>query len=351
VAVSERPQGPGLLDPPARAGYYLHGPERAWLRVYLPALRDRVAREAGSREAAPVVHVEGEDAWQRAAAEARRFGLERHRLVVARPTGVPERAAVTALAQALASPAPGVVLVVVEPEWSGRERPGARLAPLRKGPQALEMVPLDASRAGSFLLTYGRRLGLQVEPEAARELWVRTGETLETCLTELEKFAASLPTPVVTVDAVRTLTPAADEASVFPVGDAVLRGDVAGALAAAEQALARGQSAFGLVGYVARQVGLVAAVRRLEAEGPEDRSPEAVAGRLGIPPWQARKLLAAAHDPRTLRGGDTSAARAILDAQIALRTSVPERVVVTELLLALARTSGEKPGRDAVRDA
>lgn len=351
ATVPERSPGAPALEPEPRAAYYLYGPERAWLRVYLPVIRERVAQEAGEGGPLPVMLVEGEGAWHRAAAEARRFGLERRRLVLARPTGLPEAPVVAALAKALAGPAPGVVLVVVEPEWSGRDRPAARLGPLRRSPQALEMPALDATQAGSFLVAYGRRLGLEVKAEAARELWVRTGGVLETCLTELEKFAASLPTPVLTVDAVRTLTPAADEATVFPVGDAVLRGDLTGALAAAERALAAGQSAFGLVGYVARQVGLVMAVRRLAALGLGDLRPESVANTLGVPPWQARRLLATARDPRTVGGEDTSAARAILDAQIGLRSSVPERVVVTELLLALLRPAASSRGRDIVPGA
>ena len=331
----------GLKDLPVRAGYYLFGPERALVRFYRQAIRERI--ENGAREKAETLSVrrfEGEGAWEKAAAEARLMSFDPCRLVLALPQGIPDPKVVTALERALDHPAPGVTLIVEEPVWSARERPGTRLGPLRKSPQAMEAAELKPPQARAFVGAYAERLGLTLEGGALDRLLTLTGHHLETCLTELEKFAACLEIPVVLPEVVDRLTPAEEDASIFPVGDALLAGDLTGALRAAERTLASGQSAFGLVGYVARQAGLLAQASRL-LDGTDGRpgSDEDTVALPGVAPWQKAKLLAAARR-HPLDG--PCAARAILEAQLALRSNIPERLAVTELLWTLLRPCGER---------
>lgn len=334
--------GTGSWTVPVRASYYLFGPERALVRFY----RESVRRGAEDRATADgqtlsVRRFEGEDAWSRAAAEARLISFDPYRLILALPAGVPDLKTVAGLAKALENPASGVTLLVEEPVWSGRERPAQRLSPLRKGPLALEARELRPQEALSFAAQAAKELGLSIQAGALQALFRRTGHRLDSCLTELEKFHASLPTSEVTVQTVEWLTPSDETATIFPVGDALLAGDLRAALCAAEQALSAGQSAFGLVGYIARQVSLITQAQSLIRAGKggpaSAASDEAVAKALGVAPWQGQKMVRAA---RRSRFDGTSGARAILEAQLGLRSSTPERLVVAELLWNLLGTYG-----------
>lgn len=314
---------------PVRAGYYLFGPEAAVTHVRRDRIRARLDKEAEERGDILVVRrLEGEDAWTGAAAEARLLTFDPCRLILALPQGVPDARAVSALDRALQSPAPGVTLLVVEPAWSARERPAQRLAPLRKSPYALESPELRPPEARAFIGAYAETLGLRLEAGSLDHLRQRTGGHLGTALTELEKFSACLEGPVVRPETVDALTPAEEEEeAIFPVGDALLAGDLRATLRAADRAIQSGQGAFGLVGYLARQASLAAQAQAFLADPTND--PGAVARALGLAPWQAQKIIAAARSGR-FEGPRT--ARAILESQMALRSSVPERLVVTVFL-------------------
>lgn len=322
-------------EAPLRRAYYVYGPaegEALWRH-----LRARI--EARLREMAgdglTLVRLEGPDAWQGAGTEARTLAFGGQRLIVAVPEGAPGEGVAGALGRAMDAPAPGVTLLLREPVGDGRRR-GQDVGALRASPHGVEAPALDRRASAAFVAQAGEALGLRWGPGAPAFLYQQVGEDLLLALGELDKYRDVLaPDAALDRTTIERLTPGASAARVYPVGDAYLAGDLAAALAAAHAAMEAGEGAFGIAGYLARQVRLLAGARAYAAErrGAGERvDAEGMASALGLRPWQARPLAAAAARPRPRSDGGFVA---LVEADLDLKSGMPPALAIDRLLIRL----------------
>lgn len=332
---SARPGAGAAAEAPLQAAYYVFGPaEGEVLWLYLTdRLRDRLRRMAGPD--LTVVRLDGPGAWQAAASEGRTRALAGSRLILAQPEGAPGDGAGQALARALAQPAPGVTLAVREPVLDGRRRDAA-MTDLRASAAAIEAAALDRRAAAAFVAQAGQAMGLAWGPGAAAFLFGRVGEDPLLAWGELAKYRDILaPGAALDRTAIERLTPLASAARVYPVGDAYLAGDLAGALRTAHAAMDAGESAFGLAGFLGRQAHLLAQAHAYAAacrERGERLEGEGLAAAIGVRPWQARPLLGALGRGRPDPAG---APTALVVADLELKSGMPVGLAVDRLLMAL----------------
>ena len=138
----------------------------------------------------------------------------------------------------------------------------------------------------------GGELGLQLDPEAAKELVSLVGSSQQRLSRELEKLSIALH-PAVRAGAadVERLASGDNAPQAYDLADAVVAGDLRGTLALAEELESHGERAGRLVFPVVRRLREVhRAVALLESGMPEQK----VAGSLGGPPWLAKKTIARA---------------------------------------------------------
>jgi DNA polymerase-3 subunit delta len=138
----------------------------------------------------------------------------------------------------------------------------------------------------------GRELGLQVDPEAAKELVTRAGPSQQRLSRELEKLSIALhPSATAGIEDVETLAPGDNAPQAYDLADALVAGDLRASLSLAEELESHGERAQRLVFPIVRRLREVhRAVALLESGVPEQK----VAGALGGPPWLAKKTIARA---------------------------------------------------------
>lgn len=323
-----------LAEAPLRPAYYVYGPAEAEAlsRHLLARVRERLGEMAGA--GLGVHRLSGPEAAAQAATEARTRSLGGRRLIVAETEGEPSPRVGEALARALSAPAPGVTLFVREGPVRGRAGPA--LDGLRKGPWAVRAAIPDRRAAVALLTRMGSGQGIAWGGGAAALLFERVGENLLLALGEIRKYRDILP-PGAALErpTIERLTPPGSAARVYPVGEAYLAADLAGALGAAAAALAAGETPFGIAAWLARQVRLLNQARAyVEGRRSAGERPEApaLAGALGLEPWQARGFLAAAArgrpDPR-------GAAARLLQADLEMKGAMPAPLALDRLIVDL----------------
>lgn len=136
-------------------------------------------------------------------------------------------------------------------------------------------VALDEP-AGDRLIHWLRqeasRLGLRLDPQAARSLIARAGQDMGTLVLELEKLQAFLGSGDVDTElieeVVATGVQEAEQFAIFRLCDAVSEGKPGAALDLLDQLLAAGQSPIYINVMLARQFRLLLAFRRMAGESP-----------------------------------------------------------------------------------
>lgn len=323
-----------MAEAPLRPAYYVYGPADAdaLARYLLGRLRERLGEVAGG--GLEVVRLFGPEAGAQAATQARTRSLGGRRLIVADLEGEVSAALVQALALALEAPAPGVTLYVREAPPRGRA--SAALERLRKGPWGVRAAVPDRRAAVALLARMGDGKGIRWGSGAAACLFERVGEDLGLALGEIAKYRDVLaPGAALERATIEALTPAASAARVYPVGEAYLAADLPAALRAAQAALAAGDTPFGVAAWLARQARLLAAscayvkARTAAGERPEAA---ALAAAVGVQPWQAKSLLAAALRRRPDPEG---AAARLLEADIEMKGAMPAPLALDRLIIDL----------------
>lgn len=140
-----------------------------------------------------------------------------------------------------------------------------------------------------YLVGQAAARGFTLAPDAARDLVQRMGTDPVRLGHELDRLALwAGPDGEVSADDLAAMVADISEAVVWSLADAVLDGNRAQAIRLGEELLDQGESLGGVVYAVADRLRKARlALKRLDA-GMQARQVE---GSLGMPPWQARRLL------------------------------------------------------------
>jgi DNA polymerase-3 subunit delta len=139
---------------------------------------------------------------------------------------------------------------------------------------------------------HARELGLQLDPEAAKELVARVGSSQQRLSRELEKIGLALhPSVKVTQADVEQLAAGDTAPGAYDLADALVAGDLRATLSLAEQLDEHGERPGRLIFPLVRRLREVHQAASLLAAGmPDAKVGEALKG----PPWATKKVIAKA---------------------------------------------------------
>jgi DNA polymerase-3 subunit delta len=203
------------------------------------------------------------------------------------------------VASALAELPPDLTLVLI-----CRDKPPAKLVKAVKAAEG-EVHEFEAPKARDMprvLVGEAQRLGLRLEPAAARMLVDRMGANPVRLHNELERLAlwAGEGGGVGVADLEEMITDTS-EAAVWSLSDALIEGDAAAALRIGERLIGQGENVTGLIyGLASRLRSACAAAAQLEEGIPAKQ----VESSLKMHPYAAKQLV------RRLQGADLSKLRA-----------------------------------------
>jgi len=193
------------------------------------------------------------------------------------------------LERALARPVPDTVLVLVV---RGKALKGLTKIVEAAGGESREYPAPKSWELPRWTVERARELGLTIDKDAARALVGTAGPSQQALSRELEKLALAIhPRAAVTPEDIAEHASGGAAPRAYDLADAVAAGDVRAALALGEELVASGERPAGLVFPVVRSLRQVhGAVRLLDSGASEKQA----AGKLGMPPWLAKKTLAKA---------------------------------------------------------
>ncbi|HLM27628.1 MAG TPA: DNA polymerase III subunit delta [Thermoleophilaceae bacterium] len=200
------------------------------------------------------------------------------------------------LERALARPVPDTVLVLVV---RGKALKGLTKIVEATGGESREYPAPKPWELPRWTVERARELGLTIDKDAARALVDTAGPSQQALSRELEKLALAIhPRAAITPEDIAEHASGGAAPRAYDLADAVAAGDVRAALALGEELVASGERPAGLVFPVVRSLRQVHGAVRLLDSGASERQ---AAGKLGMPPWLAKKTLAKA------RGADRAA--------------------------------------------
>jgi DNA polymerase-3 subunit delta len=185
-----------------------------------------------------------------------------------------------------------------------RDKPAAKLLKAVKAAKG-EVHEFEAPKARDMprvLVSEAQRLGLRLEPAAARMLVERMGANSVRLRNELERLAlwAGEDASVTAADLEEMVTDTS-EAAVWSLSDALIEGDAAAALRIGERLIGQGENVTGLIyGLASRLRSACAAAAQLEEGIPAKE----VESKLKMHPYAAKQLV------RRLDGTDLAGLRA-----------------------------------------
>jgi DNA polymerase-3 subunit delta len=143
-----------------------------------------------------------------------------------------------------------------------------------------------------WCVAHARELGLQLDPDAAKELVGRVGSSQQRLSRELEKIGLAVhPSVNVTTADVEQLAAADTAPGAYDLADALVAGDLRETLALAEQLEEHGERPGRLIFPLVRRLREVHQAASLLAAGmPDAKVGEALRG----PPWATKKVIAKA---------------------------------------------------------
>jgi len=193
------------------------------------------------------------------------------------------------LEHALAELPPDTVLVLVA---RGKAVKQLGKAVEKAGGELREYAAPKPWELPKWCIGHARELGLQLDPDAAKELVGRVGSSQQRLSRELEKIALALHPSVNVTSADVELLAAGDIApGAYDLADALVAGDLKATLALAEQLDEHGERPGKLIFPVVRRLRDVHQAASMLAAGmPDAKVGEALKG----PPWAAKKVIAKA---------------------------------------------------------
>jgi DNA polymerase-3 subunit delta len=193
------------------------------------------------------------------------------------------------LEQALKDLPPDTVLVLIA---RGKAPKGLSKAVEAAGGETRDYAAPKPWELPKWCIGHARELGLQLEPDAAKELVARVGSSQQRLSRELEKIGLALhPSLNVTAADVERLASTDTSPGAYDLADALVAGDLKTTIALAEQLEEHGERPGKLIFPVVRRLREVHQAASLLAAGmPDAKVGEALRG----PPWAAKKVIAKA---------------------------------------------------------
>jgi DNA polymerase III delta subunit len=206
--------------------------------------------------------------------------------------------------EALGALPPDVTVVLVAREQPPRLRAPKRLADAVEGAGG-EVITYSAPRARElpgWLAEEARRRGFELEPDAARVLGERIGDSTARLASELDRLAVwAEPGGTVEREDLEAMVADTSEEVVWALSDAIVDRDPGAALAAAERLAGQGESVTPLIYQAAKRLREANAALALLDAGRPSKEVEAA---LPMHPYAAKMLL------RRLRGRSSAQIRA-----------------------------------------
>jgi DNA polymerase-3 subunit delta len=211
------------------------------------------------------------------------------RYVLVDEVGAWKAAQLEPLEAILADMPPEVVLVAIA---RGKALKGLGKAVEKAGGEVFEYAAPKPWELPKWVAERGRELGLQVDPQAAKDLVAQVSAGQQRLSRELEKLALAVhPSTNVTPGDVEALAARDTAPQVYDLADALVSGDLRETLALAEQLESHGERPGRLVFPVVRRLREVhRAASLLDTGMPESKLAEA----LKAPPWLVKKTIARA---------------------------------------------------------
>jgi DNA polymerase III subunit delta len=318
--------------PELKPAYLVHGDDDARIDAWRGRLRARAESERGPG-GLQSFDARASEPDRVAAAMAELTFEPGARYLLVDDAGAWKAAQLAPLEEALApEPPPDTVLVLIV-----RGKPLKALVTLveRAGGEVRAQAAPKAWELPKWVVERARELGLQVDTETARALIGVVGASQQRLARELEKLALAIhPATRLTVDDVEELAAGDAAPRVYDLADALAAGDLRATLALGEELLGSGERPGGLVYPIARSLRQFHSAARLLDAGISEKE---AAGKLGMPPWLAKKTLAKARDAdrETLE----RALCAVADLELELRGE-SDLDDASAFSLALARAAG-----------
>lgn len=233
------------------------------------------------------------------------------------------------LATYFENPSPTTCLVLTAEKLDGRIRL-ARIA--KKLGFWTDVEPLKANQLRGFAVAEAKERGHELKPDAAVALVDAIGNDLAAIDDALERLSLFVGKDApIDLKAIEACVSRIRVESIWALVDAVGLKNRETALQAANSLLSNGEPALRILAMVARQLRMVARMRRALASG---LSPQEAAKEAGAPPFKARELTTAAK--RFQNAELASAFRILANTDIALKSSrrPPETILlaaITEL--------------------
>jgi DNA polymerase III subunit delta len=193
------------------------------------------------------------------------------------------------LESALADLPPDTVLVLIA---RGKAAKSLSKAVENAGGETREYAAPKPWELPKWCVGHARELGLQLDPEAAKELVARVGSSQQRLSRELEKIGLALhPSVNITSSDVERLAASDTAPGAYDLADALVAGDLRETLALAEQLEEYGERPGRLIYTVVRRLREVHHAASLLAAGmPDAKVGESLKG----PPWATKKVIAKA---------------------------------------------------------
>ena len=193
------------------------------------------------------------------------------------------------LERALAAMPPDTILVMVA---RGKAQPRLAKAVEQAGGEVREYQAPNARQLGKWTIERAAEQNLTLDAEAARTLVAVVGARQQRLAREVERLAL-LAYPEGSLDAAQVAELAASEDTLqaYELADLIVAGDQRQALATAERLTAHGEAPGRLLYSVVRRLRDVHRAAELLDAGVRESD---AAGKLGMPPWLAKRMVAAA---------------------------------------------------------
>jgi DNA polymerase III subunit delta len=271
-----------------KPAYLISGDDDAKIDAWRGRVRARAERELGP---GGLEQFDGkaDGAGAVATALATLTFAEGTRYLLAEPVEGWKADEIAELEPALAAMPPDTVLVLI-----ARGKPPAKLAKAveKAGGEVRDYGAPKPWELPKWVVERGRELGLQVDPQAAKDLVAQVGAGQQRLSRELEKLALAVhPGTNVTPPDVEAIAAHDTSPQAYDLADALVAGDLKETLALAEQLDSHGERPGRLVFPVVRRLREVhRAASLLDAGVPEAKLAEA----LKAPPWLVKKTIARA---------------------------------------------------------
>lgn len=309
-----------------KPAYLFHGTDQAKIDRARSRLRQRAEAAGGAAALETFEPVEGRgspDADGLVAAIGAMSLIPGRRYLLADGIEKWGKRQVAAVAEALAGGAVETTVVLIA---RGKVPAGIPEAVKKAGGEVRGFDAPAGPKLPGYLVDAARRRGFALEPDAARLLIGRLGERLTRLENELDRLALWCePSGQVTAEDVAETIRDESEVGRFKLGDALVGGDRGRALAVAERLMAGGERPGSMVYGTADAVRRTHRVLALVEVGTP---PAEIERRLGVPPFIARKVIAAASGASIDRMRAAAIALADLEVWIRGGAEYPEELAL-----------------------